>query len=321
MAEPVANILTVDVEDWFHVLEADGEGGYSREAWGDLESRVEVNTDRLLGIFDEAGARATFFVVGWIARRHPALVRRIAEAGHSLGSHSFWHEVLGRHDRNSLRADLDASRRLLEDLSGQSVSGFRAPGASITPRVAWSFDLLVEAGYRYDASLCPGVSSHGGYPSVFFGPHRVRCESGWLDEIPSSTMAVAGRHVPYAGGGYLRLLPVAWVQHCIRRDNRNGIPTNVYVHPREIDPGQPRMALSRLRSFKYYVGLASTEAKLRVLLRDHTWVGVEQWLEAHRGELAERVLDVRADARRYPPSPDPRGVPPAPDLDSGALGL
>ena len=305
----VVNVLTVDVEDWFHILEVDG--GYTREQWGGLESRVAANTDALLRDFADAGATATFFVVGWVAARHPDLVRRIAAAGHEVGSHSYWHEVIRGHTRDSLAADLAGSRKLLEDLCGRPVRGFRAPGGSITPATAWAFDVLVEQGFGYDSSLCPGVSSHGGYPSPFHGPHRVRCRAGELAELPSSTVALAGRRVPYAGGGYLRLFPYALIRGCIRLDNREGRPANVYVHPREVDPDQPRMALPWKRRFKYYVGLRSTRAKMRALLREHRFTSAADWLDRHAGEIADRVLDVREVVAAHAPSP-PLAPPPPP---------
>ena len=181
------NILTVDVEDWYHILEL-GDSS-ARAGSGELESRVVANTERLLALFDEAGARATFFVVGWVAWEHPDLVRRIAAAGHELASHSFWHEVIGRHDRASLAADLAGSKKLLEDLGGVPVRGFRAPGASVTEQTAWAFDVIVEQGFAYDASLCPGYSSHGGFRSPYLGPHKVRCGAGELVELRGSGMA------------------------------------------------------------------------------------------------------------------------------------
>lgn len=304
-----ADILTVDVEDWFHVLEV--EGGYTRDAWDGLESRVVANTERLLGLFAEADATATFFVVGWVAARHPELVPRIADAGHEVASHSFWHEVLGIHDRASLAADLRASKQLLEDQSGRPVHGFRAPGWSIRPDTAWAFDVLVELGFRYDSSLSPGYASHGGFPTPYAGPHRVRCDAGELAELPAATVGVGLRRIPYAGGGYLRLLPYPIVRRCIRATHRRGDPTQIYVHPREIDPGQPRMDLPTLRRFKYYVGLRSTERKLRALLREHRFVSAAAWLAAHGDSLEDRVLDMRrkassdlgADASRVPPLP------------------
>lgn len=302
MADATANILTVDVEDWFHILEVEGGRGYRREQWPALEPRVASNTDALLELFAAAGTQATFFVVGWVAERHRDLVRRIAAAGHELASHSWWHEVMRGHTRASLAADVSASKKLLEDLSGAPVRGFRAPGNSITPASAWAFDVLVEQGYAYDSSLCPGVSSHGGYPSPFLGPHRVRCNAGELAEIPSSTARLLGRQIPYAGGGYLRLFPTPLIRACLRADNRAGRPANLYVHPREIDPAQPRMALPWLRRFKYYVGLRGARAKLETLLRQHRFTTATAWLDAHAAELAGSVLDVRADAAREPAS-------------------
>ena len=319
MSERFPNILTIDIEDWFHILDADG--GYTRRDWGSLPSRVERNTERLLAIVDEAGAVATCFVVGWVARRFPTLVRRISEAGHELASHSYWHEVIPCHTRDTLAQDLGHSRELLEDLSGRKVEGFRAPGGSLTPGCAWAFDVLLEQGYRYDSSLSPGYSSHGGYPSPFTSPHRIRCENGELFEIPTSTVDLGLRRIAYAGGGYLRLFPYALVAACIRRDNRAAVPANIYLHPREIDPDQPRMELSWMRSFKYYVGLESAEAKIRRLLRDHRFVSIEAYLADCGEALSDRVLDVRAEARAAEPAPDPDLVPPPPASDAVPAGV
>jgi polysaccharide deacetylase family protein (PEP-CTERM system associated) len=308
--ERFPNILTVDVEEWFHIL--DLKGGYARDDWAGLESRVGSNIDRGLEIFDRAGAKATFFVVGWLAWRHPEMVRRIAAAGHEIGSHSFWHEILQRHHRESLAADLERSRKLLEDLSGAPVRGFRAPGASITGETAWVFDVIAEQGFRYDASICPGFASHGGFASPYFEPHLVRCQAGELAEIPLATVGLLGRRFLYAGGGYLRLLPYALIRAAIARDNRRGWPANVYLHPREIDPEQPRMQLPLVRRFKYYVGLASAERKLRALLRDHHFVSAWDWIEGHGSRLEGRVLDVRAQVATAPPRPEADLVPPPP---------
>lgn len=306
------NIMTIDVEDWYHILEV--EGGYTRQDWPTLESRVQANTEALLELLAESGTSATFFVVGWVAVQRPALIRQIADAGHELASHSFWHEVTDRHTQESLARDLGASKKFIEDLTGQEVVGFRAPGGSIRPDCAWAFDVLVEEGYRYDASICPGVSSHGGYPSPFAGPHRIRCNAGELDEIPSSTIALGLRRIPYAGGGYLRLFPYALIRHCIGRENRRGRPATVYVHPREIDTKQPRMALPWSRSFKYYVGLASTRSKLAALLHEHSFVSIQSYLEQHSSAWADQVLDVRKDALDEP-HPDPALIPPTPNID------
>jgi polysaccharide deacetylase family protein (PEP-CTERM system associated) len=192
------NILSVDLEDWFHILK----DGYTREDWGGLDSRVEANADRLLALFEECAAHAIFFVVGWLAERQPELVRRISRAGHEIGSHSYWHEVVRRHTRQSLAADLENSKKLLEDLTGAPVRGFRAPGGSITRETAWAFDVIAEAGFEFDASVSPGYSSYGGYDTPFPGPHRIRTNAGELLELPNSTLGVGRWRLPYAGGGY-----------------------------------------------------------------------------------------------------------------------
>lgn len=308
-SHPPEDILTVDLEDWFHILEV--EGGHAREDWDGLESRALTNTERLLTLFSETGATATFFVVGWLAWRHPGLARRIASAGHEVASHSFWHEVLARHDRASLVADLRASKEILEDQSGRPVQGFRAPGWSIRPATAWVFDVLAELGFRYDSSLSPGYASHGGFPTALYGPHRVRCNAGELTELPATTVGFGRWRIPYAGGGYLRLLPYPVIRRCARETRRRGDPMQVYVHPREIDPEQPRMSLPPLRRFKYYVGLRSTEPKLRALLREHRFVSAAAWLAKFSGTLEDRVLDVRREASREP-RPDPARIPPLP---------
>ena len=306
------HIFTVDVEDWFHILESDE--APERERWALLESRVERNTDRLLELLARADARATFFTVGWIALRHPELVKRIAAAGHEVASHGFWHEVVRRHDAASFAADLAASKKLLEDLTGQAVEGYRAAGNSITPADAWAFDAILEQGYRYDASLCPAVSSHGGFPSPYHGPHLVRSAAGTLVEIPSATVGLGGRRIPYAGGGYLRLFPYAFLRLCMGIDRGLGRPSNLYVHPREIDPGQPRLALPPLRRFKYYVGLRGTGRKLEKLLARYRFIGCRQWIRERRPAVIGRVLDVRELAARAAPRPDPARVPPTPPV-------
>ena len=305
------NIMTVDVEDWFHILEV--EGGYARQDWSGLEARVEANTEVLLQLLSSGGAKATFFVVGWVATQHPELIRRVSDAGHEIASHSFWHEVTDRHTRDSLAGDLSGSKKLLEDITGQEVVGFRAPGGSIRPDCAWAFDVLCEQGYRYDASICPGVSSHGGYPSPFSGPHRIQCNAGYLDEIPSSTTPLGARRIPYAGGGYLRLFPYPLIRHCIGRDNQQGNPATVYVHPREIDTEQPRMDLPLIRRIKYYVGLASTAAKLSSLLDEHSFVSARTFIERHADRWENQILDVRQEALTDP-LPNPTLVPPPPDI-------
>lgn len=288
MSAAIPNILTVDVEDWFHILEVDG--GYQRDDWSRLESRVERNTDVFLEMFGAAGASATFFIVGWVAERAPGLVRRIAEAGHEVASHSFGHEVVGRLGRDAFAEDLRRSKAVLEDAIGQAVSGYRAPGGSITAETAWAWTEIAAAGFDYDSSVWPPrTSSHGGVATPFRAPHRLLTPRGELVELPISTFGIGSWQVPYAGGGYLRLFPYGLIRLGVHLDNQAGRPANVYVHPREIDVDQPRMELPWLRRFKYYVGLRSTEAKLRRLVSSRPFVSARGWIESHRDELETRV--------------------------------
>jgi polysaccharide deacetylase family protein (PEP-CTERM system associated) len=300
-------ILTVDVEDWFHLLEV--KGGYSHEEWEQLPSRVVSNTERLLGLFEENGLQATFFFIGWVAERNKELVRRIADAGHEVGSHSYWHDLVARHDPKSFGRDLERSRKVLEDATGLPVRGFRAPGFSITPATAWAFDIVLEQGFTYDSSVWPGRSSYGGFSTPLDGPHLLRCDAGELIEIPASTR-VRGIPLPYSGGGYLRLLPEWLIRSCIRTNARRGIPTALYVHPRDFDARQPRIQLSATRTFRSYVGLGGAERKLRGLLGAFRWCSAGAWIEKHRDTTRARVLDVRSGAGGRANDAGPLRTPP-----------
>lgn len=303
------HILTVDVEDWFHLLEV--RGGYSYAEWDHLPSRVVASTERLLELFDEHGVRATFFLIGWVAARNKDLVRRIADAGHELGSHSYWHELIARYDRAALDRDLEVSRKVIEDTSGVPVRGFRAPGFSITRDSAWAFDLILRHGFEYDSSLWPGRSSYGGFPTRWAGPFMIRAAGGDIVEIPATTR-VWGIPVPYCGGGYLRLLPAPVVRGCIAANARQGIPTTLYIHPRDFDADQPRIPLSPMRRFRSYVGLAAAEQKLRALLRTFEWTSAGAWIEQNAPSIAGRILDVRDLASSTSPAPDSERIPPPP---------
>jgi polysaccharide deacetylase family protein (PEP-CTERM system associated) len=316
-SQPVdTHILTVDVEDWFHLLEV--KGGYSHADWDTLPSRVVANTDRLLSLFAEHRLQATFFFIGWVAERNRDLVRQIAEAGHEVGSHSYWHELVARHDRASFRQDLERSRKALEDITGGPVRGFRAPGFSITPDTAWAFDLILEQGFTYDSSVWPGRSMYGGFATPLDGPHLLRCAAGDLIEIPASTR-VFGLPLPYSGGGYLRLLPEWLIGACIRTNARRGIPTALYVHPRDFDERQPRMQLPATRTFRSYVGLAGAQRKLRGLLRRFQWVSASTWIGKYGESARARLLDVRSTAAASGSSADDSPVPSPPPPPVPAL--
>jgi polysaccharide deacetylase family protein (PEP-CTERM system associated) len=274
MPPVIVNAMTVDVEDYFQVSAF--ERVVARERWHEYESRVAANTDRLLGIFSEFGVRASFFVLGWVAERDGSIVRRIADAGHEVASHGYGHRLVYDQTPETFREDVRRARRVLQDLSGQPVNGYRAPSFSITARSLWALDVLIEEGYTYDTSIFPIRHDRYGIPSaprhafrVAVGqPLRVASddEPGLL-EIPASTVRLLGQNLPVAGGGYFRLLPYWWARFGIRRVNEvEGKPAVFYVHPWELDPGQPRLNGSRLSCFRHYRNLDKTEGRLRRLL-------------------------------------------------------
>jgi polysaccharide deacetylase family protein (PEP-CTERM system associated) len=264
---PIVNAMTVDVEDYFHVSAF--QDSVPRSAWDGLESRVVRNTERLLELFEEHGVRGTFFVLGWVAKRHPALVRHIAKAGHELASHGYGHRLIYEQSPAEFREDLRKSRATIGAAAGVSVSGYRAPSFSITPRSLWALDVIREEGFEYDASVYPIRHDRYGLPSSPRHFHTLEQSAGTLWECPGSTVRVAGVNLPIGGGGYFRLLPYAWTRWGISRVNHHeGRATVFYLHPWEIDPDQPRMPASRLSRFRHYTNLDLTEARLKRLVTD-----------------------------------------------------
>ena len=262
------NALTVDVEDWFQVSAFDGH--LARSAWTGCESRVERNTGSLLELLATLGLRATFFTLGWVAARHPHLVRAIAAAGHEVASHGFDHRRVGSLGPAEFYADVRRSRLLLEDVAGVPVRGYRAPSFSLQPDDARAYGLLAEAGYRYSASVAPIRHDHYGAPDA--ARHPWRTASG-VTEIPVSTVRLGRRNWPCAGGGFFRLYPYALTRWCLRRINEaEGLPCNFYLHPWEIDPDQPRVpGLSPRTRVRHYLNLSRTLPRLRRLLQDFDW--------------------------------------------------
>lgn len=263
----VINAMTIDVEDYFHVSVFDGT--FPRHQWAQFESRVCANTDRLLGIFDETQVRATFFVLGWVADRFPELVRRIAESGHEIASHGYAHRLVYDQTPTAFRDDVRRAKRLLEDVTGHPVIGFRAPSYSVTPRCLWALDILIEEGYTYDTSIFPIRHDRYGIPLSPRHAYVLERPSGSLVEIPASTVDCGLFNLPVAGGGYFRILPYAWTKWGISQVNRReGKPAVFYLHPWEIDPDQPRLSAGWLGRFRHYRNLRTTESRFRRLLDD-----------------------------------------------------
>lgn len=263
------NALTVDVEDYFQVQAL--AGTVPRAAWEAMPRRVEANTECLLAAFDRAGVRATFFTLGWVAERHPALVRRIVAGGHELASHGYGHERVDRLGPAAFRADIRRTRRLLEDAGGTAVAGYRAPTFSLNAATPWAFAILAEEGHRYSSSVYPVRHDLYGMPDAPRFPYRP--DAGALWEIPMTTLRVPGRNLPCAGGGWFRVLPYAAFRLGLRRFHRaEAAPAVFYTHPWEYDPAQPRLDVrNRLSRFRHYVNLARTAGRLERLLGDFAW--------------------------------------------------
>jgi polysaccharide deacetylase family protein (PEP-CTERM system associated) len=263
----VVNVMSIDVEDYFHVSVFDGLVPRSR--WDAMESRVVANTERLLDLFDEFSVRSTFFVLGWVAERHPGLVRTIVRRGHELASHGYAHRLIYDQTPAAFREDVRRAKQLLEDAGGCRVVGYRAPSYSITPRSLWALDVLLEEGYEYDSSIFPIRHDRYGIPVSARHAYHVERSAGTLVEVPGSTTRAGLMNLPVAGGGYFRILPYWWTRWGIARVNRQERrPAVFYLHPWEIDPDQPRLAAGRLGAFRHYRNLDRTEQRLRQLLTD-----------------------------------------------------
>lgn len=257
-------VFTVDVEDWFQVSAFDAH--VDRGSWDSLESRVERNTDRVLALLSETDARATFFTLGWVADRFPALVRRITDAGHELASHGYWHQRIPTISESAFRDDVRRARQTLEDASGTAVVGYRAPSFSLTDEVPWAARVLVEEGHRYDSSRFP--IARRGYGSALADrrPHVLHTDSGPLMEYPPAVWLLGGQRVPVAGGGWFRQLPLPVIRKGLGAVLASGMPAVFYIHPWEIDPDQPRLSVKFLTRVRHYRGLAAAESRLRTLL-------------------------------------------------------
>ena len=278
------NALTVDVEDYFQVSAF---APYLAQAdWDRFPSRVAGNTQRLLEMLARREVRATFFVLGWIARRLPRLVEEIRAAGHEIGSHGYAHQLIYRMSPDEFRADLVRARAALEDASGGPVRSFRAPSFSITRKSLWALEILAEEGIRYDSSIFPVYHDRYGIPGANPAIHCISTPSGPLWEFPPSVARIGPVNLPVSGGGYFRLYPLGLSLRLLRRVNRrHRRPFVFYVHPWEIDPQQPRVPFgSRLTRFRHYLNLASTEKKLDGLLGAFRFAPLGEVVEQVRTE-------------------------------------
>ena len=265
------HIMTFDIEDWFHLVGTRILD--ERDRWDTLESVVVPHTEWILETLAQHDTRATFFVLGWVADKYPALVRQIADAGHEVGSHSYWHRAVHTMSPEAFREDLRRSIDAVGTAAGDGVKlrGFRAPGFSITPGCEWAFDAILDAGLTYDASLFPSAHAHGGYPCPP-GIHNLTTPAGQtLRELPMSSMSLCGKRVAFSGGGYLRVLPWGMIQRGMAQCERAGRPAVVYLHPWDFAADSPVPAMTRWHRFRCYHGRAGAAEKLRKLLSGWRW--------------------------------------------------
>lgn len=280
---PIRHFFTVDVEEYFQVAALAPWAPMAR--WESFETRVEAQIDRLLELLARHDARATFFTVGWVAERHPAMIRAIAKAGHELASHTWDHQKITAQTPTAFRESIRRTKAVLEDLAGSPVIGFRAPSYSIVRGTEWSLDLLLEEGHRYDSSLFPVRRRGYGYVGGERDPYWIDRPAGRIAEIPPATLRVGSATLPAAGGAYFRLLPYGLVRAALRSAELRSVPATFYIHPWEYDPGQPRLPVPPLTRVRHYGRLAGVWPRLERLLGDFRFTAIA---DALAGDLTAR---------------------------------
>jgi len=302
------NSFTIDVEDWFHILNS--HAAPHVKLWDSLESRVETNLRCLLEMLDTSNIRATFFWLGWLADRHRSLVRECCDAGHEIASHGYHHVLPDKVGAELFKDDIERAKKTLEDITGKQVLGFRVAGFGIRKRTRWAFDVIKEAGYEYDSSVFPAMHEHNCMLATSIGPHMIQTEAGPLIEIPVSAAKVFGLRLYFFGGGYLRLSPLRLIQWGINNLQQAGQPLIVYIHPREVDPEQPRLPLSAIRRFRCYVNLKTTLPKLRWLLKKYEFVPMRELAklaEQNTLDLYSKTKNsIRIEHKQHPAPPNPK---------------
>ncbi len=263
MSPEPQSVFSIDVEDWFHILDVDSAPELAE--WPKQESRVEAATHVLLDLFDRKSVKCTLFVLGWVAERFPSLIQECAARGHEIASHGYAHELVFQIGQERFDADIQKGKKLIEDVVGQRVNGYRAPGFSLTAETPWFYESLAKAGYTYDSSLFPSARNHGGIAHANTKPHLVKTAYGDIMEFPISLASVMGKKMYFFGGGYLRFFPYFLIKKKAQEVLDEGRSVVYYLHPREVDPGHPKLAMSAKRRFMSYVNIASSVPKMEKL--------------------------------------------------------
>jgi peptidoglycan-N-acetylglucosamine deacetylase len=266
------NILTFDVEEWFHIL--DNDSTRTEKQWGNFEVRIYDNMERIFRILEETNTTATFFIIGWIAKKYPDIVKHIAER-YQIGCHTMNHQLVWQQSKKEFKEDVSSSIKLLEDISGKKVEVFRAPGFSIRESESWAFEILNELGIIYDCSIFPANHVHGGMPSFSIdAPAIIEYQGIKMKELPICFKTICGKHIIFSGGGYFRLLPYFLIKRW-SLDSKDYLLS--YIHPRDLDPGQPVIKdLTLKRQIRSYIGLKNAEKKLSKYLSDFDFIDIEK---------------------------------------------
>jgi len=282
----IRNILTVDVEEWFATENLKGKIDFKQ--WSSLPSRVEKSTEKILELFNRHGVQATFFILGWIAKKYPRLINSIATLGHEIACHSFYHNRIDFLNEKDFRKDTQMAVRAIEDACGITPVGYRAPSWSINSKIPWAFEVLVQQGFLYDSSLYPIKHDIYGEPHGLKEISRMKLESGnYIYEIPASTISILGKNLPVGGGGYLRLSPLWFTEMMIKKLNRIGRPVVIYVHPWELDKDQPRIIkLSAFQKYRQYGSIPILTRKLNILLNKFDFCTAGEYIK----ELERRPI-------------------------------
>ena len=285
--QPIENALTIDVEDYFQVAAL--AEAVRREDWHSMEYRVEANTNSLLGLLDKHNTKATFFTLGWVAEKSPELVRTIHKAGHEIASHGYSHQLIYNQTPKVFREETRRSKAILEDITGEAITGYRAASYSITNQSRWALDILAEEGFVWDSSIFPVHHDRYGMPGTPRWPHRLTTDQGHeLAEFPLSTLKFPGYTLPIAGGGYFRLFPYWFSQWGLGSINRQGQPFVFYLHPWEVDPGQPKLDVKWFSRFRHYNNLDVCEARLDKLVSHFSFVPMGEVLR-NQGLLKDQT--------------------------------
>lgn len=266
------NILTFDVEEWFHIL--DNDSTKNEKQWFEFESRIEQNMDKIFALLEKHNQKATFFCIGWVARKYPEIIKKIDSLGYEIATHSDMHQLAYEFDRDQFRKDLDISVKSIEDVTGKKVRAYRAPGFSLMHKNKWVFEELINYGIEIDCSVFPAKRAHGGFEEFGYAePAYIEIGGKRMKEFPINITPVFGKSIIFSGGGYFRLIPYPLMKHFMNKSNY----VMTYFHPRDFDPNQPMIEdLSMLRSFKSYVGLESSLMKLEKLITDFNFIDLSE---------------------------------------------